>query len=196
MQRRSDNSLGNRNSRAAASLQERVLPIVWFVGIIWVVFVLDLFLPLEQLGLVPRNLVGLAGIAAMPFLHGNLGHLLSNTVPLVILLGLLVVSRRRPWSTMIMLTLMSGIALWLFGRSALHIGASGLIYALMGFLIVAGLLERRLISSLVAVFVGVTYGTAIIGGILPGTTGVSWEGHLFGLLAGAGLAWTRFGRTG
>ncbi len=196
MRQRSNSSSGSRNGGAASSLQDRVLPIIWFVGIIWAVFILDLFLPLERLGLVPRSITGLTGVAAMPFLHGNLGHLLSNTVPLVILLGLLVISRRRPWSTMIMLTLISGVALWLFGRSALHIGASGLIYALMGFLIVAGLLERRLISSLVAIFVGVTYGTAIIGGILPGTAGVSWEGHLFGLLAGAGLAWTRFTKPG
>lgn len=172
------------------------MPIALFIAIIWVVFFLDLLLPLEKLGLLPRSLSGLVGIVTMPFLHGNFPHLLSNTVPLIILLGLMVISRPRPWSTMILLTLISGAALWLLGRSALHIGASGLIYALMGFLIAAGMLERRLISALIAIFVGVTYGTALIGGILPGTPGVSWEGHLFGLLAGAALAWTRFGRRG
>ena len=178
------------------TLRERVFPIAVLIGIIWVVFFLDFILPLEKLGLVPRSLSGLIGIVAMPFLHGGFGHLLSNTIPLVILLGLMVISRPRPWSTMIILTLISGAALWLLGRSALHIGASGLIYALMGFLIAAGILERRLISAAVALFVGVTYGTAIIAGILPGIEGVSWEGHLFGLLAGAGLAWTRFGTMG
>ena len=129
----------------------------------------------------------------MPFLHGNFGHLISNTLPLIILLGLMVLSRSRPWSTMVLLTLISGVVLWLFGRPALHIGASGLIYALMGFLIAAGLLERRLVPAVVALFVGLTYGASIIGGILPGQQGVSWEGHLLGLLAGAALAWTRFG---
>jgi len=158
-----------------------------------VVFLLDLILPLEQLGLVPRSFTGLIGIVTMPFLHGNLTHLLSNTLPLVILLGLMVLSRPRPWSTMVLLTLISGAALWLLGRPALHIGASGLIYALMGFLIAAGVLERRLLPAAVALFVGLTYGASIIGGILPGQRGVSWEGHLFGLLAGAALAWTRFG---
>lgn len=173
--------------------RERFLPIALFLAAIWVVFILDLLLPLEQLGLVPRSLTGLTGIVTMPFLHGSFAHLMSNTLPLVILLGLMVISRARPWSTMIILTAMSGIALWLFGRSALHIGASGLIYALMGFLIAVGILERRLISAAIALFVGLTYGTAIIGGVLPGQQGVSWEGHLFGLLAGAALAWIRFG---
>ena len=179
-------------STGTLSLQDRMLPIAIFIGAIWVVFVLDIFLPLEKLGLIPRSFFGLTGIVAMPFLHGNFAHLLSNTVPLAILLGLMVVSRPRPWSTMIVLTLISGIALWLFGRSALHIGASGLIYALMGFLIATGILERRLTSAAIALFVGITYGASILGGILP-TPGVSWEGHLFGLLAGAALAWTRFG---
>jgi membrane associated rhomboid family serine protease len=185
---------GSSRFKGASALQDRALPIAVFVGIIWVVFILDRFLPLEQFGLAPRRLAGLIGIVTMPFLHGNLAHLLANTVPLVILLGLMVVSRPRAWSTMITLTLLSGAALWLFGRSALHIGASGLIYALMGFLIVAGVLERRLISAVVALFVGLTYGTAIIGGILPGTPGVSFEGHLFGLLAGGAVAWSRFGK--
>lgn len=180
-------------SDAGSTLQERILPIAVFIGIIWVVFLLDLLLPLEKLGLVPRSFSGLIGIATMPFLHGGFGHILSNTIPLAILLGLMVISRRQPWSTIVLLTLISGLALWLFGRSALHIGASGLIYALMGFLIATGILERRLISAAIALFVGITYGTAIIGGILPGTPGVSWEGHLFGLLAGSALAWTRFG---
>ena len=177
----------------ASSLVERARPIIVLVGLIWGVFLLDLVLPLERLGLVPRSFSGLTGIIAMPFLHGSFGHLISNTLPLIILLGLMVLSRSRPWSTMVLLTSLSGVALWLFGRPALHIGASGLIYALMGFLIVAGLLERRLVPAAVALFVGLTYGASIIGGILPGQQGVSWEGHLFGLLAGAALAWTRFG---
>ncbi|MDH3658949.1 MAG: rhomboid family intramembrane serine protease [Alphaproteobacteria bacterium] len=182
-----------RASGGDLSLAERARPIIVIVGAIWVVFLLDLILPLEQLGLVPRSFTGLIGIVTMPFLHGNLTHLLSNTLPLVILLGLMVLSRPRPWSTMVLLTLISGAALWLLGRPALHIGASGLIYALMGFLIAAGVLERRLLPAAVALFVGLTYGASIIGGILPGQRGVSWEGHLFGLLAGAALAWTRFG---
>jgi len=196
MRNPSDVSSRSTATDMVSSIRERFLPIAVFVGIIWAVFLLDLLLPLEQLGLVPRHITGLIGIATMPFLHGSFGHLISNTIPLIILLGLMVVSRSRPWSTMIILTLISGAALWLFGWNALHIGASGLIYSLMGFLIMVGILERRLMSAAVALFVGVTYGTAIVGGILPGTPGVSWEGHLFGLLAGAALAWIRFGPMG
>jgi membrane associated rhomboid family serine protease len=174
-------------------LVERARPIVLLLAAIWVVFLLDLILPLERLGLVPRSLTGLPGIVTMPFLHGSWGHLISNSLPLVILLGLLVLSRPRPWPTVISLTLVSGAALWLLGRSALHIGASGLIYALIGFLIAAGILERRLSSVAVALIVGLLYGGSIISGIMPFQPGVSWEGHLFGLLAGGVLAWTKFG---
>ncbi|NJO38741.1 MAG: rhomboid family intramembrane serine protease [Rhizobiales bacterium] len=171
----------------------RVYPILLFVGAIWIAFLLDRFLPLERFGLVPRSFDGLTGIVAMPFLHGNLAHLVANTLPLIVLLALMVASRPRPWPTMILLILLSGAALWLFGRPALHIGASGMIYALMGFLIAAGLLERRPVPAVVALVVGLTYGTSILGGILPWQPGVSWEGHLFGLLAGAALAWNRSG---
>lgn len=173
------------------SLIERARPIIIFVAVIWGVFLLDLILPLERLGLVPRSLTGLLGIVTMPFLHGSFAHLIGNTLPLIILLGLMVISRPRPWSTMIILTLLSGAAVWLLGRPALHIGASALIYALMGFLIAAGILERRLLPAAVALFVGFTYGFSILGGIMPGQAGVSWEGHLFGLLAGAAVAWSR-----
>ncbi|MEZ5931611.1 MAG: rhomboid family intramembrane serine protease [Alphaproteobacteria bacterium] len=182
-----------RNHEESTSLMDRLRPIVLFVGAIWIVFLLDLVLPLERLGLVPRSLSGLTGIVAMPFLHGNLAHLISNTLPLIVLLVLMVLSRARPWSTMILLTLISGAALWLFGRPALHIGASGLIYALIGFLLAAGVLERRLVPGLVALFVGLVYGSSILGGIQPWQQGVSWEGHLLGLLAGAALAWADFG---
>lgn len=194
-QSRQSSAKAPANPKTPPPLEDLILPIAIFIGAIWVVFVLDIFLPLEKLGLYPRSVFGLAGIATMPFLHGSFGHLLSNTIPLAILVGLMVVSRPHPWSTMVLLTVISGVALWLFGRSNWHIGASGLIYALMGYLIATGILERRLISAAVALFVGVTYGASILGGILPGTPGVSWEGHLFGLLAGAALAWTRFGPT-
>lgn len=176
-----------------ASLIDRARPIVILLGLIWIVFILDLVLPLERLGLVPRSFFGLTGIVTMPFLHGSFAHLLANSVPLAVLLGLMVLSRPHPWSTLALLTLLSGLALWLLGRPALHIGASGLIYALMGYLIATGLLERRLLSAAVALVVGLTYGLSIIGGIMPFQRGVSWEGHLFGLLAGAALAWTRYG---
>ena len=135
-------SLGIAGQNATPpTLVSRARPIIIFVGAIWAVYLVDLILPLEQLGLVPRSFSGLTGIVTMPFLHGSFTHLISNTLPLIILLGLMALSRPRPWSTMILLTLISGAALWLFGRPALHIGASGLIYALMGFLIAAGVFE-------------------------------------------------------
>ena len=70
------------------TLATRARPILILVGLIWLVFLLDLILPLERLGLIPRSFAGLVGIVTMPFLHGSFGHLVSNTFPLVILLGL------------------------------------------------------------------------------------------------------------
>lgn len=194
-----DDDLANSTQTTSGRswLRDRVLPFAVFIGLIWLVFGLQLLcqlfgFDLARFGLHPRTLSGLTGVVTMPFLHGDLRHIVSNTTPLAILLGLLVVSRRRPLSIMVVLTVVTGIALWIVGRPDIHIGASGLVYALMGFLLVAGFMERRLVSMVVSLFVGVTYGAAIFGGLLP-SEGVSWEGHLCGLLAGAALAWSRFG---
>lgn len=80
-----------------------------------------------------------------------------------------------------------------WGASAYHIGASGLIFGYFGYLIAAGIFERSLKSILLAVLVGLLYGGMIFG-VMPGRVGVSWEGHLFGFLAGAGYAWLSIGR--
>jgi membrane associated rhomboid family serine protease len=167
------------------------LPFVAIViASIWVVFVLDLFLPLEQLGLIPRDGFGLIGIAAMPFLHADFGHLLNNTLPLIVLLTLLAGSRADSRLTVLLIAVLGGLLLWLFGRGgAMHIGASGLVFGIAVFLIVSGLLERRTIPLLVSIFVALAYSTTLLAGISPWQTGVSWDGHLFGAIAGAIVAW-------
>ncbi len=159
-----------------------------FLIVIWVVFALDQLLPLEQFGLVPRQLRGLLGIVAMPLLHGDVNHLLANTTPLVFLLLLLVGSRTRILEVVLSLWLLSGVLLWVFGREALHIGASTLVFALGSFLIVTGIIERRLLSFAIAVLVTIVYGTSFFAGIAPWQAGVSWDGHLAGLIGGAMVA--------
>jgi len=159
-----------------------------FIAVIWVVFVFDRLLPLEQFGLVPRQLRGLLGIFAMPLLHGDFNHLLANTTPLAFLLLLLIGSRTRNTEVVVSLWLISGALLWLFGREALHIGASSLVFALGSFLIVTGVMERRLLSFAVAVLVTAVYGTSFFAGIAPWQSGVSWDGHLAGLVGGGLLA--------
>jgi membrane associated rhomboid family serine protease len=163
-----------------------------FVGIIWAVFVVDCVLPIKftAFGLTPRTLFGAIGIVTMPFLHANWGHLLSNTGLLLVLLALLVGSKARSWETVIETILLGGALLWLFGRNVTHVGASGLIFGLVTFLIVSGLLERRVISLIVSLIVGFFYGGTLFYGVLPiGNTGISWDGHLCGAVAGALIAW-------
>lgn len=168
--------------------------VVTFVAAIWAVFLIDLVVPgsFNFLGLAPRSLSGLIGIVTMPFLHGGWQHILGNTIPLVILLCLLAGSRANSYSIVPGIVLLGGALLWIFGRSnSIHVGASGLIYGLIAFLIVAGVLEKRIVPLLIALFVGFTYGATLLGGILPITVGddVSWDGHLTGAIAGAIVAY-------
>lgn len=179
------------------TIKQELHGVIIFVAVIWGVFLLDLVVPgkFNDWGLRPRTLWGLAGIPLMPFLHGGLGHIISNTVPLTVLLVLLAGSRARSWEIVIELVLFGGALLWLFGRDTTHVGASGLIYGLIAYLIVSGFREKRLIPMLIALLVGFLYGTTLFFGVLP-TAGktVSWDGHLFGAIAGAALGYFAVGR--
>ncbi len=161
-----------------------------FIGIIWLVFILDRFLPLELLGLVPRTFSGLMGIVTMPFLHQDLKHIISNTPPLILLLTLLAGSRGNSKVIVGSLIVVGGVLLWLLGRgNSLHIGASGLVFGLITFLIASGFFEKRMKTMLISGLVGFFYGATLLMGVLPGQTGVSWDGHLFGGVAGVLVAW-------
>lgn len=185
---------GQRGDRGAVhTIRQELWGVVAFLAVIWGVFALDQFLPLERFGLVPRRVSGLVGIPAMTFLHLNLNHLVGNTVPLFVLLTLLAGSRARSWGIVTAIILVGGMLLWVLGRPASHIGASLLIFGLIAFLISSGLLfERRPIPVLVALIVGVMYGMTLLYGIIPrpwsGST-ISWDGHLFGAVAGVLVAY-------
>ena len=146
-------------------------------------------LPLEQFGIVPRTLSGLIGILFSPLLHGNMHHLLANSVPLFVLLVLLLSNPKyHPYQTLALIWLASGLGTWLIGRGgAVHIGASSIVFGLAAFLIVAGLTMKSWRSATVAIFVFLFYG-GIFYGALPQAGPISWEGHLCGALAGAWLA--------
>jgi len=176
---------------ALLTIREEQADIFAFIGAIWAVFVVSRFIPrLEYYGVVPRTLRGLAGIPAMPFLHKDLHHILGNTFPLFILLTLLTGSSVQPWQVVVELVLLGGLLLWLFGRSRVHIGASGLVFALIAFLIVSGFLEKRLVSLAVAVVVGFIYGGTLLSGVLPQFKScISWEGHLCSAVAGGIVAY-------
>jgi membrane associated rhomboid family serine protease len=168
------------------TIREELYGILWFIGSIWAVFVVTCIFPsLDAYGVVPRTLVGLVGIVSAPFLHADWHHLLGNTIPLFVLLALLAGSKAHSWEIVIGVALLGGLLLWAFGRSANHIGASGLVFGLSVFLIVSGILERRLLPMVVAVVVGFLYGGALLWGVLPVVNSqISWDGHLCGAIAG------------
>jgi membrane associated rhomboid family serine protease len=176
---------------ASHTIREEIHGVVLFVGAIWAVYFLSLVYPgLHQYGVIPRRLGGLVGIAAMPFLHGNLHHLVSNTVPLAILLILLAGSRAESWEVVVIISCLGGLLLWVFGRPAVHIGASGLISGLAAFLILSGFLEQRIIPLLIAILVGFLYGSTLVLGVIPRIgSQVSWDGHLCGAIAGGLVAY-------
>jgi len=161
------------------------------VGSIWIVSVASFFVPwLQGFGLVPRSLSGLIGIPLMPFLHGGLGHLISNTIPLIVLLTLLAGSKAKSWEIVISIIGLNGALLWLFGRNAVHVGASGLVFGLATFLMVSGFLEKRIIPMIIAVVVALMYGMSLLFGMIPRFgSSVSWDGHICGAIAGALVAY-------
>jgi membrane associated rhomboid family serine protease len=185
----------NGPTDARHSIGEEIKGVAMFVAAIWIVFFISSVVNLNaHFALVPRTVRGIPGIIAMPFLHGGLGHLISNTTPLFILLTLLAGSRARSWWIVTSIILLSGILLWLFGTNGnstmarAHVGASGLVFGLITFLLVGGFLEKRLGPLLIGLLVGFFYGGTLLFGVLPIQQGVSWDGHLCGAIAGVLVA--------
>lgn len=169
---------------------DKIITPLILVSIMWIVFILDhIGFNFNQFGIFPRHFFGLIGIVASPFLHGNLEHIISNTFPMLVLSSVLFIFYPNiAYRVLIYSTLIGGTLVWLLAREAMHIGASGLIFALLGFIIASGIYRRNLKSILIAVVIYILYG-GIIGGIFPTNPQVSFEGHLFGLIAGVFLAY-------
>jgi len=167
---------------------KKLKPILIIVAILYAILFLDWLLPIKinSFGLIPRTQFGLIGIITSPFLHGNLLHLNSNAIPLIVMLiTLITFYDKKVWKIVVGITLLSGILLWIFGRSANHIGASGMIYGLAAFLVFNGVMERNLKSIIISIVIAITY-SGFVYGLTPFTTrsGVSWDGHLFGAISG------------
>ena len=162
-----------------------------FVAILWVVQGIN-WVSGYQLnylfGLIPREFTGLDGVIAMPLLHGSFAHLISNTAPLVLMGGLLAATATRALLMVnALIVTLGGALVWLFGSTAVHIGASGLVFGWFGFLVTRGLVDRSFVTLAAAALVAMLYGS-LIWGVLPGQPGISWEAHLFGAIAGAAAA--------
>lgn len=172
---------------AMSGAKKRALFVFGFVALLWALEIVDFALmgSLDGLGIRPRTTFGLVGIVTAPFLHGGFPHLIANTAALIPL-GFLV-SARRLWHlpfVTVFVTLVTGVLVWLLARPSVHIGASGVVFGYLGFLMLAGWFERSASAVLLSVVVGLVYGGAMFG-VLPGQDGISWESHLFGFVAGA-----------
>lgn len=158
---------------------------IWFVYWFEFVFGYDF----TSYGIYPRTIKGLRGVVFSPFIHASTDHLYNNTIPLFVLLsGLFFFYRRVAFKVLILGILISGLLTWLIGRTSYHIGVSGLIYVLVSFIFFKGIFTRyfRLIAlSLIVVFM---YGS-MLWYIFPIKSGMSWEGHLSGLITGFLLAY-------
>ncbi len=145
-------------------------------------------LELERFGVRPRQLAGLPGILLAPLLHGSFGHLVANSVPLLVLVtGMLYIYPNSALKVIPLVYLGPGIAVWLFARASVHIGASGLVYGLVSYIFLAGVIRRDRRAIAASLLVCFLYGT-LVWGVLPIKAGVSWETHLAGALIGMVMA--------
>ena len=166
-----------------------------FVALLWWIALLQHSFdwPLRGLTLRPGEWLGSVGILTAPLLHGSIAHLVSNTLPLLILgtLSLASLPRAAP-RALLLIWLLSGLGTWLIGRPSAHLGASGLGHGLMLFLFVAGMIRRDRPAIATAMLVFFLYGGMLLT-VLPREAGVSWEYHLCGAIAGlaAALLWAR-----
>jgi len=139
---------------------------------------------LSRFGIYPREWDGIFGIFTAPYLHSDLSHLGSNTVPLFVLTTIMVLFYKRvAVASYIIIQLLTGLAVWLFARQSYHIGASGVVYGLVAFVFWSGLFRRNIRSIILALIVVILY-SGYFYGIVPNKEGVSWESHLFGGLVG------------
>ncbi len=162
------------------------IPPLVLVAIMWIVKLYEVSngIDLGVHGVLPRHIAGLQGILFSPFLHGSYDHLVSNTTPMILLMGTLIFFYDGLWLlAFVLIYFLSGIGLWMGGRENYHIGASGVVYGLTGFLFLSGVLRRDIKLMAISMLVIFLYG-GMVWGIFPMFYQVSWEAHLFGLLSG------------
>jgi membrane associated rhomboid family serine protease len=177
---------------ASMAVLKRFVPIVALVALCWLVFGLnELFWHgnLNRFGIIPRHFSSLPGILWSPFLHVSVAHLTANTLPLLIL-GAILCGRSLAefFEVVVVGILLTGLLTWIFGRTASHVGASGLIFCFFGYITSMAYFRRTFGTLLLSVVCLIGYG-GMLKGVLPTSAPVSWEGHAAGLVAGIALAW-------
>ena len=177
---------GSALARANFRLAVRIA--LAFVGLLWAIALLGWGLELQRFGVRPREWIGLPGILAAPLLHAGFLHLVANSLPLVVLgTAMLHLYPRAALKVLPLIYLGPGIAVWLFAEGGVHVGASGLVYGLVSYVFVAGLIRRDRRAIAASLLVSFMYGT-LAWGVLPIKVGVSWETHLAAALIGVTMA--------
>lgn len=167
-----------------------LLPL-FFVLTLWLVFWYELQFQhnLSHFGIYPREVYGLKGILFSPFLHGDIEHLANNSIALLVLLPILrYFYKEQSFVVLFLGILFSGLGTWLLGRSSYHIGASGLIYALVSFIFFKGIFTKYYRLVALSFTIVILYGGSVWYMFPNVKEGISWEGHLAGFLVGLALA--------
>lgn len=163
-----------------------IIVVGMMVAVMWAVEIVDLVprTNFDSWGIQPREVRGVVGIVTMPFLHDGFGHLISNTIPFLILGSMIAVGGvARYFTVSAVITVVAGIGVWLLGPDGtVHIGASALVFGYLTYLLSRGVYERRISNIAVGLVVLFVYG-GVLWGVLP-RPGISWQGHLFGALGG------------
>ena len=163
---------------------------VIIVGIFWLVKLIENLYNLDftEYGILPLQIEGLRGIIFSPFIHSNYDHLLSNSIPFLILsFALFYFYRNLSYRILFLIYILSGICVWLGGRDSYHIGASGIVYGLAAFLFSSGVFRKDANLLTIGIIVVFLYGS-MFWGIFPIKPGISWESHLWGSASGFLLA--------
>ncbi len=187
------------SERLGTDRTNALLLVVAMVGLMWMLEIVDIAADhrLDNYGIHPRDVDGLAEILAAPFLHAGFGHLISNTVPFLamgaaIALGGLV----RVALVTLIVAVVSGLGTWLIAASnSIHLGASGVVFGYASYLVARGILSRRLSELAVGVVVVAIWGIGLLQGLLPQER-ISWQAHLFGAIGGLIAASVLAGRRG
>lgn len=166
------------------------LVLLW-VGLLWVLEVVDQATgnALDTFGIAPRQTDELVDVVPAAFMHFGFEHLMANTVPLLVLGFMAALRGVGTFLAVALITIVvSGLGVWLTAPEPSNTaGASGLVFGLFGYLVVRGFVDRRIADVALGGVVLVLYGS-ILWGVLPTTPGVSWQGHLFGLIGGVAAA--------
>lgn len=170
-------------------LKSQVFILGGTVALMWILEFFDLMVfrgKLNYFGIIPGSMIGLRGILFAPFLHGDFLHLAANTIPFVTLGWLIMLRETSDFFIVSAISmLVSGLGVWLFAPpNSIHIGASGVVFGYLGYLLFRGYFQRSPGAILLSLIVGLVYGS-MIWGVLPTQLGISWQGHLFGFIGGA-----------